>query len=126
MHLAIDIDDTITVAPKFFAAITQRWTEARVTIVTFRVDRAKTEAFLENHGIRYDRLITSDDPVHGCPIERDMAEWKVEVYHAIAPDLIFEDMLEVVQKLDPSIPVLLPCDAVIRAWIGRSLSEHEL
>ena len=44
MHIALDIDDTITHAPEFFSWISQLASE--VTVITYREDRDKVRELL--------------------------------------------------------------------------------
>jgi len=57
--VGLDLDGTITDAPKFFSAWTHSW-PGRVVIITYRNDREKTMADLEQLEIRYDDLVLAD------------------------------------------------------------------
>lgn len=57
--LGLDLDGTITEAPKFFSVWTKSW-PGRVIIITYRNDREKTIRDLEQHEIRYDELVLVD------------------------------------------------------------------
>ena len=76
MHIAIDIDDTITHAPAFFAALTHAFADAMVSIVTVRDRTDGAAETLRELGIRYDRLILSDDPDLGRSGGLEYDEWK--------------------------------------------------
>ena len=65
MHIALDIDQTITHAPAFFSTLTHALADATVTIVTVRDRTDGAEETLRARNIRYDRLILSDDPELG-------------------------------------------------------------
>lgn len=121
MHICLDIDDTITYAPEFFARLVSRFAEARVTIVTFRTDRDETIKYLASAEVRYDQLVLSSDPVHGKTDDQSLQAWKAEFVNQLKPDIFFEDMPEVVALVDSSVLVFMPCDDVIRDWIREHL-----
>ena len=124
MHICLDVDDTITYAPQFFADLCVRFAEAQITIVTFRSDLARTTDYLDSAGIRYDRVIVSTDPEHGKQASESLHEWKARFVNRLRPDVFFEDMPEVVSLIDPSILVFMPCDEIIRDWITAQLRQR--
>lgn len=123
MHLCLDVDDTITYAPEFFAAICERFAHATITILTFRADRIQTEQYLDSVQVRYDRVIVSTDPEHGKTEAESLHEWKANLVNELRPDIFFEDMPEVVARVDSSILVFMPCDEIIREWIASRLQQ---
>lgn len=123
MHICLDVDDTITYAPAFFAGICERFADARITIVTFRADRKETEQYLDSVGVRYDQVVVSTDPQLGKTESQSLPEWKAQFVNRLQPDLFFEDMPEVVALVDPSIIVFMPCDEIIRQWIAGQLNH---
>ncbi len=122
MHICLDVDDTITYAPKFFAGLCDRFADARITIVTFRANKAQTEEYLDSVGVRYDQVLVSTDPDHGKAATQSLHEWKANLVNRLRPDIFFEDMPEVVTLVDASILVFMPCDEVIREWISTQLN----
>ena len=62
MNVGLDIDDTITRHPEFFALLSAALKAQghEVVIITFRESGAETTADLESWGIVYDRLVTYD------------------------------------------------------------------
>ena len=122
MHICLDVDETITYAPAFFAALCDKFAEARVTIVTFRTDKTETERYLNSIGVRFNRVVVSTDPDHGKTADQSLYEWKANFVNRMRPDMFFEDMPEVVARVDPSILVFMPCDEVIRDWISCQLN----
>ena len=61
MHICLDIDDTITYQPEFFARLTTTFSDARISVVSFRTDFDEAKRCLDELGIRYDKLIVSSD-----------------------------------------------------------------
>lgn len=122
MHICLDVDETITFAPEFFSALSERFSSARITIVTFRTDKEKTEQYLDSIGVRYDRIVVSTDPDIGKAATQSLHEWKASLVNQLRPDIFFEDMPEVVALVDSSVLVFMPCDAVIREWITKQLN----
>ena len=121
MHICLDVDDTITYAPEFFVGLCRRFDDARVTIVTFRSDEVETRTYLDEIGLRYDRLIVSTDQEHGAREDEAPHEWKAALVNRMQPDIFFEDMPEVVSLIHPSILVFMPCDDFVREWLSSRL-----
>ena len=119
MHFCIDIDDTITYFPRFFVALSKKLPDAKITIVTFRTDREASEKYLAEIGMRYDDLILSSDDSQGKMDGQTLAAWKAGFVNSLKPDVFFEDMPEVVKLIDSKIVVFMPCDDIIREWIGK-------
>lgn len=125
MHICLDVDDTITYAPQFFADLCARFADAKITIVTFRSDLAKTTEYLDSAGIRYDHVVVSTDPEHGKQADESLHEWKAGFINRLRPDMFFEDMPEVVCLVDALILVFMPCDEIIRDWITSQLRQRQ-
>jgi len=119
MHFCIDIDDTITYFPEFFVALSKKLPDSKITIVTFRAERDASEKYLAEIGMRYDDLILSSDDSQGKNDGQTLAEWKAGLVNVLKPDVFFEDMPEVVKLIDSEIVVFMPCDDIIREWIGK-------
>lgn len=109
MIIGLDIDDTITRHPAFFASITTRLAEDghRIVIITFREDRSRTEAALAEWGIRYHELVTSSLGAH---LEHGVNEWKAVVCREHGVEIFFEDDPSVLRHVDPSIVCFMPVD----------------
>lgn len=120
MRVCLDIDDTVTYAPEFFAFLTEALPEAEVIVVSFRTEREHACRTLEEHRVRFDRLILSNDPEHGQRMGQSLVEWKASVVNDLAPDWFFEDMPEVVCRIQADIKVFMPCDDVIRSWLAEA------
>jgi hypothetical protein len=112
MVIALDIDDTITRHPAFFALISQALIQAghRVLIITFRDEagRADTEADLDGWGIAYDELICWS--MASC----DLAEvdaWKAAVCRAHGVEIFFEDDANVLAHVDEETVCMQPFSA---------------
>ena len=123
MHICLDVDDTITYAPAFFAGVCDRFADARITILTFRVDKEQTEQYLNSVGVRYDQVVVSTDTDYGKTATQSLHEWKACFVNRLRPDIFFEDMPEVVALVDTSIIVFMPCDEVIRQWLASQLNN---
>ena len=126
MHICLDIDDTITYAPNFFVGICNCFSDARISIVTFRPDLDSARNYLRGIGLRYHDLIVSTDPSRGKLSNESLHEWKARFVNNLRPDFFFEDMPEVVALIDDDIVVFMPCDPVIRSWIKSKLDASEV
>ena len=125
MIIAIDIDNTITYAPEFFAKLTNIFKDDEVVIVSYRDDLLESKKILEDCGIRYDRLILMNDEEWGIDDTTDMDHWKADVIKGIKADIFFEDMPEVIRYIEPPTKVFMACDEIIQQWIGQSLSKNK-
>ena len=123
MHICLDIDDTITYEPIFFAMLTQAFTTAKITIVTFRTDFDAAMHLLNELGIRYDKLVVSTDDAEGQTDGESLHVWKSRLINRLKPDIFFEDMPEVVALIDDGIAVFQPCDKLIRSWMREQLAK---
>ena len=50
---------------------------------------------------------------------QSLADWKANVVNQLQPDWFFEGMPEVVCQIAPHIKVFMPCDELIRGWLGE-------
>lgn len=117
MHIALDIDGTITEAPAFFAFLT-RVLKGRITVVSFRDDATEARRLLEQLGIRYDDLLLINDPERGNHEELPWEEWKAQAVARLGVDFFFEDMPEVVRLVRPPTKVFMVCDESMREWLA--------
>jgi len=111
MKVALDIDDTITRHPAFFAFLSKALLDAghEVVILTFREDRTSTAADLAGWGVVYTDLITSTLDAH---LEHGVNEWKGAMCQQHGIDLFFEDSMEVLQH----VPEPTVCFAPVGPW----------
>jgi len=93
--LDLDLDGTITEAPKFFSAWTKSW-PGRVVIITYRNDREKTIADLKHHEIRYDDLVL---------VERMDAKAAVIAEHGVT--MYVDDQPEMLKNVPDNVGVML-------------------
>lgn|GEM_PF-1056982 len=110
MRVALDIDDTITRHPEFFAFLSKALIDSgnEVYIISFRQGQEEVEADLAAYGISFTEVIlpTNED------LEREgFYEWKAVTCRRLGIEIFFEDMPEVVNKLDPHVLALVPFDA---------------
>jgi hypothetical protein len=119
MRIGLDIDDTITRCPEFFALLSQAFAAAGhvIYIISFRAGREATAADLEGWGITYHHLILPSDEDLGGD---GFYEWKARVCRDCGIDLFFEDMPEVLNRLDDSTIGIMPVDP----WLGE-VTYHE-
>jgi hypothetical protein len=107
MHLALDLDDTITTWPDAFRLFAQavRSAGGTVTIITLRREREPAISDLARYEIPYDRLET-------LPQDRtiDVFEWKAERCSELAVDVLIDDMPEIANLIAPATLVLIPRD----------------
>ena len=118
LHIALDIDNTITEAPAFFALLTRVLSTARISVLSFRDDEREARRLLAELGIRYDDLVLICDPVRGNCDGLPWEVWKARTIAALGVDVVFEDMPEVVALVQPPTKVLMVCDASMREWLG--------
>ncbi|MBL1218621.1 MAG: HAD family hydrolase [Planctomycetes bacterium] len=109
MNIALDIDDTITRHPEFFAFLTASLRQAghRIIILTFREDAEVTTADLHGWGIVFDELITSSLDL--C-LKHGVDEWKGAMCRQHNVDVFFEDDPDVLQHVDDHTMCLMPVD----------------
>ena len=105
MHVALDLDDTITAHPVWFAwlASALRRDRHRITILTFRRDRPTTVADLARLGIAYDALELLPER-----LDCELFEWKAQRCRALGVDVLVEDMPENANRVDRDVLVLVP------------------
>jgi hypothetical protein len=112
MRIAIDIDDTITRHPEFFSLLTKLFKAAghEVHVITYRLERKDAESELTDYGIVYDELILAT----GEELDRvGFYEWKADVCRQKNIEVLFEDMPEVINELDPSTLALMVVDPAL-------------
>ena len=109
LTIALDIDDTISRHPDFFAFLSQSLVQNghRVLIITFRDESGRdgTEADLADWGIHYDELICWS--METC----DLAEvdaWKARLCREHRVDLFFEDDPNVLAYVDETTVCMQP------------------
>lgn len=104
MRVGLDIDGTITRSPEFFAFLSRALIEAghQVVVVTHRLDRELTEEELADYGVQYHELVLPES------FDHEIADWKVEAFERVKPDVVFEDMLDVVNRLPRTIVSFVP------------------
>lgn len=110
MVIALDIDDTITRHPPFFALLTQGLTQAghRVLIITFRDDPEVATEDLRQWGIVYHELICWS--MDQCDLG-DVDAWKATVCRKYGVDVLFEDDPDVLAHVDPATVCFTPFEA---------------
>lgn len=119
MNFRIDIDDTITRCPAFFAFTSKALRSAghKVYILSYREDRGFAEEDLAEYGIEYDELVLpADEDIRGVPWQEwkgAAARWKAETCRQHGIDIFFEDMPEVVNALDSTVTVFMPVDPAL-------------
>lgn len=119
MHIAIDIDGTITEAPEFFAFLTNL-PGLEISIVSFRDDEPEARRLLESLGIRFDRLILINDPVDGNLGGAPWEQWKADAVAKLGAAVFFEDMPEVIRLVRPPTKAFMVCDEMLREWLGQA------
>jgi hypothetical protein len=103
--IALDIDDTITLHPAFFSAMSRAMREAGHTIVviTLRESEPLARHDLDAWGIAFDRLV--------CATPSALAEhgyaWKASVCRELGVDVFFEDSPRILSHVDPATLALL-------------------
>lgn len=101
LRIGLDIDDTITRCPAFFALLSKALVEAghEVHVISYREERRETEEELREHGIRYTSLTLTDGVDFG---KEKFFQWKARMCKELEIDILFEDMPEVINELDGS------------------------
>ena len=109
MVIGLDIDDTITRHPEFFALMSQALVAAghEVVIITFRDDREATQEDLESWGVAYTKLVTSSLEAH---LEHGVDEWKGVVCSEHGVEVFFDDDPDVIRYVDSSVTTFLSVD----------------
>jgi len=110
MRVALDIDDTITRHPRFFAFLSKALIRAghSVYIISYRQGQEEVEADLAAFGISFTEVV--------LPSSEDLAregfyEWKAAACKRLGVEVFFEDMPEVINELDKSVVAFVPFDA---------------
>lgn len=102
LTIAIDIDDTISRSPAFFSFLSKAAVAAghRVLIVTLREDRSGAEKELLDWGIEWHELFMASSEALD---EHGLYEWKSKVCEEHGVDVIFDDMVEILDHVDDSV-----------------------
>ena len=109
MNVALDIDDTITRCPEFFAFLSKALKNAghSVYVISFRADYDSTADDLADYGVVYDELVLAAD------LDLDIEgfyKWKAEMCRRLKIDVFFEDMPEVAREVDEATVCFVPID----------------
>lgn len=109
MKVALDIDDTITRCPEFFALLSKALINEghEVHIITFRMPEEPIAEELNHLGIKFTALHTK-----GEFEPNDVVGWKAEVCQRLGIDVFFEDMLDVAKMVMPPTVVFTPLRAM--------------
>jgi len=108
MVIGLDLDDTITRHPAFFACIATALRAAghRVVVITHRADPSDARRTLETLGVPHDGLhcqSRADRDRHGLA-------WKALVCRELGVDVMFEDCPETVRHIGPGTVCFVPFD----------------
>ncbi len=95
LTLGLDLDGVITEAPEFFSAWTHSW-PGKVIVITYRRDRAKAIADLEERNIRYTEVVL---------VDRFEAKAKVIAEHGVT--LYVDDQPEMLKNVPAGVNVML-------------------
>lgn len=93
--LGLDLDGVITESPEFFSAWTHSW-PGRVVVITYRRDRAKAIADLDERRIRYDEVILVN-----------RFEAKAEVIAELGVTIYVDDQPEMLKHIPCGVQVML-------------------
>jgi hypothetical protein len=109
MNVALDIDDTITRHPEFFAFLSKALKDAghKVFVISYRADYEFTKAELAEYGVVYDDLILAGNMDLGL---QGFYKWKAGMCRELKIDVFFEDMPEVANIVDESTICFVPFD----------------
>lgn len=106
MVIALDIDDTITRNPEFFACLSAGFAAMghRVVVITFREKRDEVIADLRGWGIVHHEVICATTE---AVLTAGVEQWKADVCRRIGVDVIFEDDAASLRHVDPSVTAFL-------------------
>ena len=126
MRVALDIDETITKHPEFFAFLSKALMDAghRVFIVTFRWHREETERDLAQMGISYHELHLEED--QEVFRHTGFYEWKANKCRELGVDVLFEDMTPVAHLLDGDVLTFVPYDKDQHAELAFNFREKDM
>lgn len=93
--LGLDLDGVITEAPEFFSAWTHSW-PGQVIVVTYRKERGKAIADLEQRNIRFDEVVLVD-----------RFEAKAEVIKEKRITIYVDDQPEMLKPIADGVHVML-------------------
>ena len=121
MHVALGIDETITAQPELFALLARalRREGHRVTVVTLRRSRAGALETLRALGIEHDELVTLPMDHEGCVVA-----WKLDRLHALACDVVFDDLPAIANGLRHDVFVAVPRDPTM-GWLAHVDEEPD-
>jgi len=116
MVVGLDIDDTITRHPVFFAFLSGALVAAghRVLIITMRVDRERAEADLRTMGVVWNELYTFPEDGPYTPYWK----WKGDLCRQHGVELFFDDSPDILEHMPEGTFPLLALD-LARHRIGR-------
>ena len=111
MVVGLDIDDTITRHPEFFAFLSNALINAghKVIIITFRENRKVTEDYLKQCGIAYSQLITST--LDSC-FEYGVDEWKSAMCRKYNVEILFDDDANIIKHMNESTLCMMPIETL--------------
>lgn len=124
MIIGVDLDDTITELPEFFAFVSAALVRSghQVHVITYREVGTEDEvlAQLKELGMHYTHLHLPHAP---C----SPPQWKAEVAAKVGLDLMIEDSPEVLSQMPSSVKRLWLCDAeLFNLDVCVSALNHEL
>lgn len=93
--LGLDLDGVITDAPEFFSAWTHSW-PGKVIVITYRRDRPKAIADLQERNIRYDEVVL---------VDRFEAKAEVIAEHGVT--MYVDDQPEMLKHIPAGVQVIL-------------------
>lgn len=118
MVIAFDIDGTITRCPEFFRLVSRALLAAghKVIVITFRDDRAMTEADLRRWGVVCNELFVWGPRAMAG---HDADAWKAAICREHGVEVFFEDDPFVADSLPESVVCMMPLSAKNREAAGR-------
>lgn len=102
MVIGLDIDDTITRHPVFFAFLSRALIDAghQVVIITFRACRESADADLRAWGVACSQLVLgTPDEVMAAGVD----QWKSSVCERLGVEVFFDDDPTVLRHVDPRV-----------------------
>jgi hypothetical protein len=105
MKIGIDLDDTITAMPEFFAIITKALIQKhQIYIITYRDGREATIIDLNDYNISYTELIMPNDN------DETPQAFKSRVATELGIDLMIDDSPENLSEMPPGVKRMWMCD----------------
>ena len=107
MHVAVDIDQTITAAPEFFAWLTRalRRDGHKVSVLSLRRGQEGAKADLARLGVEFDQL-----ELLPLDFEGDIIQWKIDRAVALEVEVLIDDLPEIANRASKDIFVMIPRD----------------